>query len=158
MTAIVLLFALGLVLLAFEVFLPGAVLGILGGLCLLAGCGVAFKVFGFGGGLTAVGAAAALLGGTFYLELAVLPKTKLGRRMFLDAAIAGASQPLPADPQTVVGQVGETLTTLAPSGFVLVAGKKYEASSQAGLVARGTAIKVTGLDNFRLLVSPHQSS
>ena len=153
MTGIILLFALGIVLLFFEVFVPGAVLGILGGIFLFIGSAVAFSEFGSRGGTLAVIIAATLAGLTFYIELFVLPKTALGKKMFLKTALAGASQPLPARPGEVIGQAGEALTTLAPSGFILVAGKKYEAASQSGLIAKGAPVKVTGLDNFRLIVT-----
>lgn len=153
MTGIVLLFALGLVLLFFEVFVPGGVLGVLGGLLMLAGCGVAFAEFGTGGGAIATTLAVVLIGATLYFELFLLPKTSFGRKLFLERAIAAQSQPPPARAEDIVGRDGETLTTLAPSGYVLIAGKKYEAASQSGLLPRGTAVKVTGLDNFRLLVS-----
>lgn len=153
MTGIVLLFALGLVLLFFEVFVPGGVLGVLGGILMLAGCGVAFAEFGTSGGALATVLAVVLIGATLYFELFVLPKTALGRKLFLERAIAARSQPPPADAGEIVGREGQTLTTLAPSGYVVIGGKKYEAASQSGLLPRGTTVKVTGLDNFRLLVS-----
>jgi membrane-bound ClpP family serine protease len=36
---------------------------------------------------------------------------------------------------------------------VRVEGKRYEAFSPAGFVAKGAALRVTGLDNFRLIVT-----
>lgn len=153
MTAIILFFALGLVLLFFEVVVPGAILGIIGGVFMLIGCGLAFSAYGLGGGALAVGVAVVLLGLTFYLELYVLPRTRFGKKMFLQGAVQGASQPMPARADEVVGQLGETLTTLAPSGFVLVGGKRYEAASLSGLLPKGTPVKVVGVDTFRLTVS-----
>jgi membrane-bound ClpP family serine protease len=153
MTGIILLFALALVLFFFEVFVPGGVLGILGGVLMAIGCGIAFYEFGVNGGAIASVLALALVGLTLYIELVLLPKTRFGKKLFLDAAVSATSQPPPAQPTDVVGQTGEALTTLAPSGVVLIGGRKYEASSQSGLLPKGAAIKVTGLDNFRLLVS-----
>jgi len=153
MSGIILLFALGVVCLFFEVVVPGAVLGIVGGIFMLAGCGVAFSEFGATGGAIAVVAAGLLLGLTFYVEFVLLPKTRLGKRMFLEKAVHGVSQPLPAEAKEIVGLSGETLTTLAPSGYVRVGDQKYEAFSQSGLVPKGAAVKVTGLDNFRLIVT-----
>ncbi len=152
MTAIILLFAIGLVLLFFEVFVPGAILGIIGGVFMLIGCGVAFSAYGSGGGALAVLMAAALLGLTFYLEIYVLPKTRFGRKMFLGAEIKGTSQ-APAASVDVIGQTGEALTALAPSGVVLVAGRRYEAASQSGMLPKGAAVKVTGIASFGLTVS-----
>lgn len=153
MTGVILLFALGLVLLFFEVVVPGGVLGLLGAVLMLVGCGVAFAEFGQNGGVAATVFALGLISLTLYLELVVLPKTRWGRKLFLDRAIAAQSQPPPANADEVVGRTGEALTTLAPTGYVLVAGKKYEAASRSGLLPKGTAVKVTGLDNFRLIVS-----
>jgi membrane-bound ClpP family serine protease len=152
MTAIILCFALGLLLLFFEVFVPGAVLGILGGVFMLIGCGLAFSTHGFEGGAVAVMVASALLGLTLFLELRVLPRTRWGRKMFLEGAVQGSSQPPPARADEVIGQTGETLTMLAPSGFVQVAGRRYEAASQSGLLPKGTSVKVVGMDAFRLTV------
>lgn len=152
MTGIILLFALGLVMLAFEVFVPGGVLGVLGSLLMLLGCGLAFAEFGLRGGTAATALALVLIGFTLYFELFLLPRTRFGKKLFLERAIGAKSQPPPAA-DSIIGATGETLTTLAPSGFVLIAGKKYEAASQSGLLPQGAAIKVTGLDNFRLLVS-----
>jgi membrane-bound serine protease (ClpP class) len=66
MNAIALLFFVGVILLAAEVFVPGGVLGIIGGLAMAAGCGVAFAKLGVTGGLVATVAASLLLGLTLY--------------------------------------------------------------------------------------------
>lgn len=153
MNGIVLLFALGLVCFFFEVIIPGAVLGILGAILMLIGCGIAFAEYGLNGGMVATLVAIGSSGLMLWAEFFLLPKTKFGKKLFLQSAIAGKSQPDPAESAVVVGQIGETLTTLAPSGFVLVGGRRYEASSQSGLLPQGAAIKVSGLDNFRLTVT-----
>lgn len=153
MTGIILLFGLALVLFFFEVFVPGAVLGILGGILMAIGCGLAFVEFGFDGGAIAVGVALALVGLTLYIEFFVLPKTRMGQKLFLHTEVSAKSQAMPADADSVVGQSGEALTTLAPSGMVLIGGRSYEAASQSGLLPKGSPVKVTGLDNFRLLVT-----
>ena len=153
MTGIMLMFALGLIFLAFEVFVPGGVLGAIGGVLLLVGCGIAFAEFGLNGGVLALVVAVVLVGFTLYAELFLLPKTRFGKKMFLESAIKAKSQPLPANEAEIVGSQGEALTTLAPTGFVVIGGKKYEAASQSGLLPRGASVKVVGADNFRLIVS-----
>lgn len=153
MNGIVLLFSLGLVCFFFEVIVPGGVLGILGGILMLVGCGIAFAEYGVNGGAIASLIAIILVSLMLYFEFFVLPKTKWGKKMFLQSTVNSKSQPLPADAAMVIGQSGEALTTLAPSGFVLVGGKKYEAASQSGLLPQGATVKVTGLDNFRLIVT-----
>jgi membrane-bound serine protease (ClpP class) len=52
-----------------------------------------------------------------------------------------------------VGKTAEAVTTLAPSGYVVVDGRRYEAFSQSGHAAKGAILRVVGLDNFRLIVT-----
>lgn len=152
MTAIVLLFLTGALLLAAEVVLPGAIAGIIGGAALLLGSILAYLEFGVTVGSVATFAALLLVAAMLYVELVWLPRTKVGRAMVVEATIGGQSQPPPASNE-VVGEVATALTMLAPSGFVEIAGRRYEAFCRSGLVPRGTQLKVVGVDNFRLIVS-----
>jgi membrane-bound ClpP family serine protease len=157
MMAIVLLFITGALLLAAEVLLPGAIAGIIGGIALLLGSVLAFMEFGLGGGSLATLAALLLVGLMLYAELVWLPRTKVGREMVVDAKIDGQSQPPPAT-QDIIGQVATALTTLAPSGFISIGGKRYEAYCRSGHVQRGTLLTVVGVDTFRIIVSETKSS
>lgn len=152
MNAIAILFCLGIILLAFEVVVPGGILGALGALALLGGVGVAFATHGTRGGLSAVGAAVVLIGLTAVLEFVVLPRTKLGKRMFLQSSISGTSQGAVA-PASLVGKAAEALTPLSPSGYVSVDGRRYEAFSQSGRISTGDRLRVVGVDNFRIIVT-----
>ena len=153
MNAIIILFLSGALLLAAEVFLPGAVAGIVGGVALLAGSILSFNEFGFTGGMIASVAAIVLVALVFYLELVVLPRTALGRKMVVEATVDATSQPPLASLESVLNQEAEALTTLAPSGYVRVAGQRYEAFCRSGHAAKGTVLRVVGLDNFRLIVT-----
>ena len=93
MNAVVLLFIVGVMLLAGEVFVPGAVLGIIGGLAMAAGCGVAFFQWGALGGLLATLVALGCLGITLYLELVWLPQSRFGRGMVVASTVDATSQP-----------------------------------------------------------------
>ncbi len=152
MNAVALLFLIGVLLLAAEVFVPGGLLGIIGGLAMAIGCGVAFVKLGASGGTVATVTALVLLGLTVYAELVWLPKTRLGKSMTVQSAVDGTSQP-PVAATAIVGKNAVAETPLMPTGFVLVEGKRYEAFSPAGSVAKGAALRVTGLDNFRLIVT-----
>jgi len=151
MTAIALLFLAGLILLGFEVIVPGAVLGIVGSLALLSGVIVAFVEYGVGGGLATFSVAVVLIGGMLFLEFYVLPRTKAGKRMFLHASVSGTSQPGPD--RGLVGSEAKAVTPLNPSGFVLVNGRRYDAFSQSGHADSGTSLRVVGVDNFRVIVN-----
>jgi membrane-bound serine protease (ClpP class) len=153
MTLILVLFALGLLLLAIEVVVPGAIIGAVGGVLLLIGVIAAFDAYGVGGGAIATGAA--LLAGcvTLYLEFVLLPKSRLAKTFSMTATVDGRSQPVLAD-RTVIGRRGIAVTTLAPSGVVEVDGKRYEAFARTGHVRAGTTLEIVDIDTFRLIVSP----
>ncbi|PAW66735.1 MAG: hypothetical protein B9S34_07330 [Opitutia bacterium Tous-C1TDCM] len=153
MTLVVILFMAGVLLLAFEVIVPGAVLGIVGGLLFLAGTLVSFARFGFDGGLIAGGIATAILGLALYLEFVVLPKSRLAKAFSMTATVQGTSQPPLAAAADVVGRGAVAATALVPSGYVEVAGKRYEAYSRSGHAAAGDRLEVVGIDTFRLIVS-----
>jgi membrane-bound serine protease (ClpP class) len=153
MTLIILLFALGILLLAVEVIVPGGILGSIGGLLMFGGCIAAFMRYGTGGGILAAAVAAVLTALAFYIEFRVLPKTAIGRRAFLTKEITGVSAAFGEDARDLIGKSANALTMLSPSGYIMVDGKRYEAFCQSGQVPAGTALEVTGADNFRLIVS-----
>lgn len=157
MTAIVLLFITGALLLGAEVLLPGGIAGVIGGAALLLGSILAFSEFGMTTGSVASLAALLLVALMLYLELIWLPRTRVGRAMVIDATVGGQSQP-PVATESVVGQAATALTMLSPSGFVSVAGKRYEAYCRSGLVPRGTSLTVIGVESFRLVVSENKTS
>jgi membrane-bound serine protease (ClpP class) len=153
MTLIILLFALGILLLAVEVIVPGGILGSIGGLLMFGGCIAAFMRSGTGGGILAVAVAAVLTTLAFYIEFRVLPKTAIGRRAFLTKEITAVSSAFGEEARDLIGKSANALTMLSPSGYIMVDGKRYEAFCQSGQVPAGTALEVTGADNFRLIVS-----
>tara|TARA_B110000483_G_scaffold68050_1_gene85037 strand:- start:1922 stop:2389 length:468 start_codon:yes stop_codon:yes gene_type:complete len=151
MTLIATLFVVGVILMGFEVFIPGGILGVLAGLAMLAGSALAFIDFGVSGGLVASAIAVAMLVGMLYFEIKILPKTTFGRRLFLTAAVDGVSS-LIRD-KDYVGSEGITLTPLGPSGYIEIDGKRHEAFSRSGFLEAGIPVQVVGTDNFRLIVT-----
>ena len=153
MTTILLLFIFGIVLLALDLFVPGIILSVGGTLAFLAGTARAFSEYGIGGGLLAFAAGAVLLTVALYVEYGILPKTRLGKRFFLHAAVEGTSQAPLAQTSALTGREGVALTPLMPSGQIEVDGRRYEALSLDGHVAKGARLKVTGAQNFSLTVT-----
>jgi len=153
MTLILLLFIVGIMLLAADVFVSSFIMAAVGGVALLAGCVIAYRDFGILAAGLAGFAAVALLGGAIYIELVLLPRTRLGRGLVVESTSGSSSQPPVAPNAAVVGRPATADTTLAPSGYVLVDGRRYEAFCRTGHVARGETLRVVGMDNFRLIVS-----
>lgn len=150
MTAVILLFLVGIVLLGIEVFAPGAILGIFGAVSMLIGCIVAYQVYGATGALVATLLAVSLLALALYLEFVVLPRSALGRAI---TVLSPSEVPNNEGMNHLVGQTGVTETTLAPSGYVVIDGARHEALSQSGLIAKGESVRVVSGDAFRLIVN-----
>ena len=152
MSLILLLFAAGVLLLVLEVIVPGAILGIIGGVLMLIGVIVSFDRYGLSGGALASAAGVGMGGIALYLEFVLLPKSRLAKTFSMTATGTGKSQPDLAD-RSVIGKRATTVTPLAPSGVVECEGRRYEAFARSGHVSVGTAVDVIDLDNFRLIVA-----
>jgi len=150
MTAILICFAVGALLVAFEVVVPGGILGTVGGGALLCAVGLSFYDYGINGGALAFAAALVLVAVVLFVEFKLLPKTAFGRRLFLKSSVTGtaAAEPL----SELVGARGEAMTTLAPSGYVLIDGRQHEAFSRSGFISAGKPVKVVAAESFRLIV------
>ena len=151
MTAIAVLFLVGVILLGFEVFLPGGILGIFAGIAMLAGTVIAFADYGLGGGAIALAVAVLLVVAVLYFEFAILPKTAMGKRLFLSAQVKGTSKP--DRTHDLQGREGVTLTAMGPTGFIEIDDQRHEAFSRSGFLEAGVPVKVVGSDNFRLIVT-----
>jgi membrane-bound ClpP family serine protease len=151
MSTIVGLIVAALVLVFFEVILPGGILGVIAALCIILATWLAGSSFGAGAAiLTFVGstAAIALL---VYIEFKVLARTSLGGAFFLKASVTGHSNTAPAE-ASIIGKDGIALTRLNPSGKVAIGGQSYEAYSQDGYIDADQPIRVAGQDNFKLII------
>lgn len=149
---IVFLYFIGLVLLLAEILLPGMVLGLAAGGCLVGCVYLSYAEFGVTG--LAISGSSTLLGavGVVFGGLKLLPHTPMGRAL-MNSGAAPRVPPLPENDSSLLGLQGETLTTLAPGGLVEIAGRSYEATSRDGLLPKGTAVTVVAREDFRLVVS-----
>ncbi|MES2982927.1 MAG: NfeD family protein [Verrucomicrobiota bacterium] len=152
MSFIILLFSIGLVLLALEVIIPGGILGIIGGVVLFTGCVFSFFLLGTLQGLIAI--AIAVFAGIliFYIQFKILPNTRLGKRFFLKREISGSANSLEENTRDLIGKTATSVTVLSPSGYVLVDGTSYEAVSQSGQIPKNTELLITAANSFQLTV------
>lgn len=152
MNTIIGLILLGVVLVSFEVIMPGAILGILGASSFIGAIYLAYQDYGIFGGFVAFFSSIFLLAVALILEFKILPKTKFGKKMFLDTVVNAHSTEMQGS-DAIIGKEGITITTLAPSGKIDIEGQEFEGFSQDGLINSGEKIKVVGRDNFRILVN-----
>ena len=161
MKTLILCVLLGLALISFEVFVPGGVLGILGALALIFAVGIAFNEYGILGGSLTFTVVFLLLVCVIFIQLKFLPKTRIGRRLFLNKTIKGQSnRPLTdvSPGSQVIGKSAEAITPLVPSGKIKIGKQLFEATSQDGFIAKGTRLRVVGKDAFHLIVRKQQDA
>lgn len=151
MNSILGLLAVAYLLFFFEIFLPGGLFALVGIALVLAAAVQAFDLHGLSAGLSVLAISTIIGVALFFLELRFIQKSPLARRLFHLDHSRGVSVESP-QPETIVGKRGEALTTLAPSGKVLIEGKTYEARSIAGMIDRGTRVEAINVGNFHIQV------
>lgn len=145
---IVVLFVVGFLLIAAEVFVPGLIVGTLGFLCLAASVGFVFYHYG-----ALAGSVAALVVGTLSITglivwLNIFPRTFIGRRIVLSRQQESVA-PREAG---LVGETGVALTALRPSGTARIAGKRIDVTAIGDFLEEGASIAVVAADGLRVAV------
>ncbi|MDQ8204810.1 NfeD family protein [Pelagicoccus sp. SDUM812003] len=152
MSVIVGLLVLGFALIMLEIFIPGGIVGLFGGASLLFGIWLAYREFGVDGALIAFLVSVVGVVLCLFVEYKILPKTKVGKRLFLEDRVSGRSQP-DVGQSELIGATGRAVTALAPSGQIVVDGRKLEACSRSGFLNKGQKVRIDSVDQFKVTVS-----
>lgn len=142
---------LGLVLILIEFYLPGAVMGIAGGVLVLASI-VLFAMQTTSPvwiSLYVMGVAITLV---FLVKFAIwkIRTAKPNRSIYLNSDQEGF-QACHFD-ASVIGKIGIVVTDLKPGGHILVDGKRLQAISQSGYITKGTEVLVLSGQEESLIV------
>jgi len=127
MELVVSLLVIGAILLILETVLPGAIAGVLGVCCLVAGVVIGFVLW-----------------------LRFFPESRLGRKFVSDDSVGD----IRAERPELLHQTGEAFTQLRPSGTALINGRRVDVVTEGGLIERGTPIKVVAIEGMRVVVRP----
>jgi membrane-bound ClpP family serine protease len=152
MTLVICIITLSYALIAFEVIIPGGLLGVLGFMGLIAAAYLSYLEFGgwFAPSITflasGIGALALIL-----FEFKWLSKSPLGQNLFLSKIVEATSNTSSRE-ENLIGCAGISITDLHPEGLVEVNGKEYDASSESGFLPKNVSITVTGIDDFTIRV------
>lgn len=148
-------FGVAITLLILEAFLPsGGVLGLLAGFCAIGGI-VMFFMFDDTWGMVSM--AVALLATPFIIAgmLWVWPNTPIGRALTLEDQQERINQDARSDDHDgaiAVGLQGEALTDLRPVGACRLDGKRIDCISHSGVIEKGTAVRVVGVEGVTIKV------
>ncbi len=150
MSIIITLIIVALVLVAFEVILPGGILGGIAALCVIVAMILTHIDYGIWYAVLVFAVSSILILALILIEFKVLKSTSLGSSFFLKETVTGHSGP--TTEVSLIGKNGQTLTRLNPSGKVTIDGKSYEAVSQDGYIEAKQEITIVAQRNFNLTV------
>ncbi|HEY8901705.1 MAG TPA: NfeD family protein [Chthoniobacterales bacterium] len=150
MGIILLLAGVGFTLMLTEMFLPGGVLGILGGLALIGAAVVGYVNFGMAGGTLILVALGMLTLAGFCTWMKVFPRTAVGRRLTLASSLSSGDTMPESD--GLAGLEGVAATTLRPAGKALIAGRRIDVVAEADFIEAGTPIVVIAVEGARVVV------
>lgn len=161
----ILIFVVGLILIAFEIFvIPGfGVAGINGIILTVAGLflslvgNINFDFSGvpigdlFGSLFTVV------VGMTLSIILIIYFASRIGKKgLFKNVALIADQEgfiSVPEEPRSLIGKTGIAATDLRPSGKVMIENNYYDAVSNRGFIDKGQTVKVTKYENSQIYVT-----
>ncbi len=150
---IIALLAVGYLLLAAELFVPGGILGVLGAVAILWGCYLAFDQ-----GL-AWGAGAVLLSaGVTLVSVRLFFASRTGKKLVLGDV--GSKRWKSSDEALahLVGRSGVTLSTLRPAGLAEIDGERVDVVSDSEFLDRGQRVRVVEVEGNRVVVEGAEDS
>lgn len=151
LTTVISLATAGVLLMFLEMFLPGIVAGVVGGILLLASVVVAYREMGTEAGNFVLLAAVAVTAGMWWWWATKFQHTRFGRSMTLMTTSVGEAG-LGDQLAGLDGQSGTAMTPLRPSGTVLVAGKRVDAITGGEFLDVGTRVRVVRTHGLGVLV------
>lgn len=141
----------GLILLASEIFVPGGVVGTLGGLLLIAAAIVGFDLFGPEGGVLSLIGLLVLLGAYIVLLVHYLPRSFIGRKFTLKEDLKD-SHSSARSYMDILGQEGVAITDLRPAGIARVGEERVHVMAESNWIEKETPIRVVAAEGNRVMV------
>jgi len=149
-TLIAALILVGSVLVFVELFVPGMIAGVCGGLALIAALALTYSHYGVDeGNMVLAGVLAGAMVG-FVWWMRAFPETRMARRWMLAAEVP------PAPEQTMharlAGRVGEAVTTLRPSGIAMIDNERLTVVAENGVIDAGASVEVIRVEGPKVIV------
>lgn len=147
-TGIITLFIIGLIAIAVELFIPGAIIGLCG-----AGCVITSIIFAYIYVSNLLGHI--LLGlGICFIPVFFVSWYKLLSKTFSVKASEKDFSSARDRLDDLLSEEGIALTTLRPSGIANIKGSKIDVISEGEMISKNTRIKVIDVKGNRIIVKP----
>ena len=147
---LVALVAVGFLSIVLEFFVPGMVLGALGGFFMLCAVVAGFIDKNPTTGVLTLGVAAVSTAMAIFLGMRILPETPvtLKHTQGQDEGFVAGPEGLPA----LAGKRGTSLTVLKPGGFAQIEGRKVSVFTEGNMIEEGVEIEVLRVDGGKVVV------
>lgn len=146
MTLAVTLLVIGLILIFFEILLPGMVLGALAVLSIGGSVAAAYMQTDYGHLFLGI-ALLSITGFTFWFVL-VFPKTRFGKKLTSQTTVGD----LGIDHESLLDQQGEAYTDLRPSGKANINEKRFDVVTEGVFLEKGDPLRVVAIEGQRIVV------
>ncbi len=146
----------GLALLAAEVLLPGFIAGAIGLVLLLVAIVFSFKEYGPEVGMFMLIGITIVTFSGFMLWLYLFPRTFIGKRLMLNAAIDGPHEY--PDHSSLLGKQGVALTDLRPAGTARIENQRVDVVAESGYIPADEPVVVRKVEGLRVVVRRITSS
>ena len=135
------LYVVGMTMVVVEAFLPGIVVGLIGGVAVLVSIGFGFNHhWGLGTGQIVVGVV--VIPATFFYGM-----KKLALKSTLKDAVSFAR-----DYAEYLGKKGEARTELRPAGMVMIEGKRVDVVTGGEFIEKGKRVRVVKVEGNQVVV------
>ncbi|MBI1947785.1 MAG: hypothetical protein HYS27_19000 [Deltaproteobacteria bacterium] len=147
-------FLAGMVLILAEFVLPGAVLGVIGGVLILISTGLGIYAFPE---WTALLVAGEFVGAFLFIVIGLFVVSKTGYAGGLALRTSQHAEDgyvnVPSD-RSLIGATGVVYTALRPAGSVIVNNERIDAVSNGLLIPKDSAVRVVEVHGNRVVVEP----
>lgn len=143
--------AMGIILIALEIIVPGGILGAFGALSLLGAIAVGFVAFGPQGGLIAALCVVLFSAAILAVWIKMFPHTRMGKVLTLQTDGA-AFKSVEHVPSPLLGKEGVALSNLHLSGIALIDGKRIDVLAESSFISAGARVKVVKVEGNRVIV------
>lgn len=151
----ILMVVLGLVAIILEVFLPaGGVIGVLGGIAMVAGIVLAFIKVNPAAGMSLLVGTLILTPIALYFAFKFFPQSPVGRRLILSKESKAEDGYQSSDPalEALKGQEGVALTRLRPAGAARFGKHRVDVVTDSEMIDKGTKVRVIEVEGSRVVV------
>jgi len=149
----VILLIAGILLIGAEVFVPGAILGLLGVAALCGAIVIAFSISPTFG-LYIAGGVIIMAGIGVMLWIKFFPRSPIGRNMTL--SVDGKDFKASGSNKELIGRKGVAQSDLRPAGFALFDGRRADVVTEGEMISKGETVTVVAVAGSRIVVRKAQ--